>query len=139
MYHLEGLLSEADVVRLCAEVLVDPVTDQVVVGPPDATARVVEVAPLPGVTDGAARELERVASVLGLPPLRVATARRYELSGDLDEVDIGVLTARLLANPTIERSHGGELAPSFSPGPGRRCRRRFRCGWPVWTTGSWPS
>ena len=115
VYHLEGLLSEADVIRLCAEVLVDPVTDELVVGSPDATARVVEVSPLPGVTDGAARELERAASVLGLPPLRAATTRRYELSGDLDEADVGVLTARLLANPTIERSHGGELAPSFSP------------------------
>ncbi|MYI55855.1 MAG: phosphoribosylformylglycinamidine synthase, partial [Acidimicrobiia bacterium] len=115
VYHVEGLLSEADVVRLCTEVLVDPVTDEVAVGAADATAQVVEVAPLAGVTDGAARELERAAAVLGLPPLRAATARRYELSGELDEADIEVLTARLLANPTIERSHGGELAPSFSP------------------------
>ena len=115
VYHLEGLLSEADVARLCAEVLVDPVTDEVVVGLPDTTAQVVEVAPLAGVTDGAARELERAAAVLELPPLRAATARRYELAGDLDEADIGILMARLLANPTIERSHSGELAPSFSP------------------------
>ncbi len=115
VYHLEGLLGEADVDRLCAEVLVDPVTDEVVVGAPAGGARVVEVAPLPGVTDGAARELERAAAVLGLPPLRAATARRYELSGELDEADIRILTARLLANPTIERSHSGELAPSFSP------------------------
>ena len=115
VYHLEGLLSAADVARLCAEVLVDPVTDEVVVGKPDGTARVVEVAPIAGVTDGAARELERAAAVLGLPPLRAATARRYELSGDLDDADIAVLTRRLLANPTIERSGRGELAPAFSP------------------------
>ena len=115
VYHIEGVLSDADVARLCAEVLVDPVTDEVVVGTLNVTGRVVEVAPLPGVTDGAARELERAATVLGLPPLRAATARRYELSGDLDEADIDILTARLLANPTIERSRSGELAPSFSP------------------------
>ena len=115
VYHLEGLLSDADVARLCAEALVDPVTDEVVVGTPDVTARVVEVAPIAGVTDGAARELERAAAVLGLPPLRVATARRYELSGDLDEADLAVLTRRVLANPTIERSGSGELEPSFAP------------------------
>ena len=115
VYHLEGRLSAADVARLCADVLVDPVTDEVVVGTPEGTARVVEVAPIAGVTDGAARELERAAAVLGLPSLRAATARRYELSGDLDDADIAILTRRLLANPTIERSGSGELAPAFSP------------------------
>ena len=115
VYHLDGQLSSADVGRLCAEVLVDPVTDEVTVGEPAAAGRVVEVAPIAGVTDGAARELERAAAVLGLPSLRAATARRYELSGDLDDDDVAVLTQRLLANPTIERSGSGELAPSFSP------------------------
>ena len=127
VYHLEGSLGAADVARLCAEVLVDPVTDEVVIGGPsgaereaaagaaDGEDRVVEVAPLAGVTDGAARELERAAAVLGLPPLRAATARRYELSGDLDDGAVEVLTRRLLANPTIECSGPGELAPAFSP------------------------
>ena len=115
VYHLEGPISGADVERLCAEVLVDPVTDEVVLGAPGAAARVVEVAPLAGVTDGAARQLERAAAVLGLPPLRAATARRYELGGDLDDADIATLTQRLLANPTIECSGNGELAPTFSP------------------------
>ena len=115
VYHVEGRLSDADVARLCAEVLVDPVTDEVIIGAPDATSRVVEVAALAGVTDSAARELERAAAVLGLPRLRAATARRYELSGDLDDAGIATLTQRLLANPTIERSGSGELAPAFSP------------------------
>ncbi len=115
VYHLEGPLSDADVARLCSEVLVDPVTDGAIVGEPDVAARAVEVAPLPGVTDGAARELERAAAVLSLPPLRVATARRYELSGDIDEADLTVLTQRLLTNPTIECSGIGELEPSFAP------------------------
>ena len=115
VYHLEGRLSSTDVDRICAEVLVDPVTDEVVLGTRDTAARVVEVAPIAGVTDSAARELERAAAVLGLPPLRAATARRYELIGEIDEPGVEVLTRRLLANPTIERSGGGELAPAFSP------------------------
>ena len=115
VYHLDGHLTTGDIERLCREVLVDPVTDHAVVGPPAAGPHVVEVAPVAGVTDPAARELERAAATLGLGPLRAATARRYELSGDLDDADVAVLTRRLLANPTIERSSRGELAPAFSP------------------------
>ena len=115
VYHLDGCLSPADVDRLCCEVLVDPVTDTAVVGPPPAAPQVVEVAPVAGVTDPVARELERAAATLGLGPLRAATARRYELRGDLDNDDIDLLTHRLLANPTIEHSSRGELAPAFSP------------------------
>ena len=115
VYHLDGRLSPADVDRLCREVLVDAVTDTAVVGPPPAAPQVVEVAPVAGVTDPAARELERAAATLGLGPLRAATARRYELRGDLDDDDIDVLIHRLLANPTIEHSSRGELAPAFSP------------------------
>ena len=115
VYYLDGHLDPDDVDRLCREVLVDPMTDAVVVGPPLASAQVVEVAPIAGVTDPAARELERAAATLGLGPLRAATARRYELSGDLDDADVAVLTRRLLANPTIERSSPRELAPAFSP------------------------
>ncbi len=115
VYHLDGNLTPADIERLCREVLVDPVTDYAVVGPPAAAPHVVEVAPVAGVTDPAARELERAAATLGLGPLRAATARRYELSGDLDDIDVALLTRRLLANPTIERSGRGELAPAFSP------------------------
>ena len=115
VYHLDGCLSPADVDRLCCEVLVDPVTDTAVVGPPPAAPQVVEVAPVAGVTDPVARELERAAATLGLRPLRAATARRYELRGDLDDDDIDVLIHRLLANPTIEHSSRGELAPAFSP------------------------
>ena len=132
VYHLEGLLGEDDVARLCGEVLVDPVTDEVVVGTPDAGTWVVEVAPLPGVTDGPARELERAAAVLGLPPLRAATARRYELSGELDDTDLEILTVRLLANPTIEaqpqRRAGAVVLAHLGSGAGRPAGAAGRSG-----------
>lgn len=122
VYHIQGHLNSEDFARICDEILVDPVTDEVVVGPPVYTGQVVEVAPLPGVTDVTARELERAAEVLGLAPLQVATARRYELNGDLSDTDIGVLTKRLLANSTIERSSTSQLEPVFSPPVERRLR-----------------
>jgi len=115
VHHLDGRVSDEDVQRLCAEVLVDPVVDSVLIGSvPVPEGRAVEVAPMPGVTDADARELERAARELGLPDLRVATARRYDLVGQLDDNDVAMITRRLLANDTIEHSVEGELAPEFA-------------------------
>lgn len=115
VHHVDGDLSDDDVERLCSEVLVDPVVDTVKIGlHPQAEGRAVEVAPMPGVTDSDARELEQAARLLGLPPVRVATARRYDLVGHLDDNDVAVLTRRLLANDTIEHALEGELPPEFA-------------------------
>ncbi len=115
VHHVRGELSEAELERLCTEVLVDPVVDvHTIDAPTTAGGRVVEVAPMPGVTDGDARELERAAGELGLPSIDVATARRYELHGDLTDDDVARITRRLLANDTIEHSHHGEMEPEFA-------------------------
>ncbi|MEQ8841303.1 MAG: phosphoribosylformylglycinamidine synthase subunit PurL [Acidimicrobiales bacterium] len=115
VYHLAGDISADEVEQLCASVLVDPVVDRHTVGAPShPEGRVVEVAPMAGVTDQDARELERAAQELGLPAIQVSTARRYDLVGDLDDADVATLTRRLLANDTIERSIEGELAPVFA-------------------------
>jgi phosphoribosylformylglycinamidine synthase len=115
VYHVEGEIDRAEVEELCAAVLVDPVVDRHSVGAaPPPQGRAVEVAPMPGVTDSDARELERAAAQLGFPTIQVSTARRYDLVGDLDDTDVAVLTRRLLANDTIERSTEGELTPSFA-------------------------
>ena len=114
VHYLDGDLTAADIDRLCSEVLVDPVVDEVIVGPPPPTDNtVVEVVPRPGVTDTAARELERAALALGLPPVRALTARHYELIGDLDEDAISTISRRLLANETIEMHSSGHLEPCF--------------------------
>lgn len=115
VYHVEGDVSTADVERLCISVLVDPVVDRHSIDEvPAPEGRAVEVAPMAGVTDQDARELERAAAQLGLPPIQVSTARRYDLVGDLDDTAVAVLTRRLLANDTIERSTEGELDPVFA-------------------------
>ena len=116
VHYLSGDLSADDVERLCREVLVDPVVDEVAVGSPSPTPHpAVEVAPRPGVTDTEARELERAAAALDLPPVRASTARRYELIGDLDEGEISTISRRLLANETIEVHSLGVTEPSFDP------------------------
>ena len=115
VYHLDGEIDHAAVTRLCAEVLVDPVVDVAFTGAaPPPEGRAVEVAPMAGVTDTDARELERAATQLGLPAIQVSTARRFDLIGNLDDTDVATITHRLLANDTIERSTEGELAPIFA-------------------------
>ena len=115
VHHIRGDLLGEQIQRLCDEVLVDPVIDHCSIGAyPVTIGHSVEVAPRPGVTDADARELERAAAQLDLPPIEVATARRYDLIGDLTDHDIAVLSQRLLANDTIEHFALGELAPEFA-------------------------
>lgn len=116
VYLLSPDPGEAATARLVEEVLADPVTETASVGgyPPGAPdedgAVVVEVGPLPGVTDVEARQLERAAAHLGLGELRASTATRYELVGeDLGPEAVARLAAAVLANPTIERFAIGEL------------------------------
>jgi len=120
VYYLQGDLSMEETDRLSREVLVDPVVDEVTMGSPlPASHPVVEVAPRPGVTDVEARELERAAAALGLPPVRASTARRYELIGDLDEAAVSAISRRLLANEIIELHSLGAGQPCFdSPASG---------------------
>ena len=120
VYYLQGDLPADDIDLLSREVLVDPVVNEVTVGSPSPTSHpVVEVAPRPGVTDVEARELERAAAALGLPPVRASTARRYELIGDLDEAAVSAISRQLLANEIIELHSLGTVQPCFdSPASG---------------------
>jgi len=121
VYHLRGELQRSDAERLCRELLVDPVLDSAVIEQLDdgacnearAQPTAVEVAALPGVTDVAAREIERAAQELGLPQVRATTARRYVLDGTLSAADTALAVRRVLANPTIERWARDRLSPVF--------------------------
>lgn len=116
VYHLDAVdgLARNDVDRLCREVLVDPVVAEYSIDDvPAAVGRAIEVAALPGVTDIEARELERAAQQLQIADLRVSTAVRYDLIGDLDDRAVAVITRRLLANDTIEQSCEGPLPATF--------------------------
>ena len=115
MHHVDGDLTSDQLAQLCDQVLVDPVVDTSVIdGVTPAEGRVVEVALMPGATDPDARELEQAARNLGLLDIRVVTARRYDLIGELSDTDVATLTRRLLANDTIEISTEGELPAEFA-------------------------
>ncbi len=104
--------------RLCAVLLADPVTEEAHWGDsgddPHADTHQVEVAFRPGVTDVAARELERSIREMGLPPLRVATGIRYLIEGELAQEELRALARRLLSNATIQHFRLGPIAPTFA-------------------------
>lgn len=115
VHHLDGPLTAVDVDRVCREVLVDPVVDVHVIGDaPTVAGRVIEVIARPGVTDAAARALERATSELGLADVRAVSVRRYELCGPVSDDDLAVVARRLLANDTIELYVEGQHRPDFS-------------------------
>ncbi|MBU3684698.1 MAG: phosphoribosylformylglycinamidine synthase, partial [Phycisphaerales bacterium] len=127
VYLLEGELSAADVERIAGELLADPVTQVASVvrlgapaqGPLDA---IVEVHPLPGVTDPAAQSVEDAVRALFGLEVRVRTGDRYDLAG-IDAESARALGARALANPVIHGIHLEAWHPaSFPAGHARELR-----------------
>ncbi len=112
---------------LCALLLVDPVTESArVTSLPhtrsdekssqfalNSAEHIVEVALRPGVTDVAARVLERGAAELGIRSLEAATATQYRLTGGLSEEELHRVARGLLCNDTIERYSLGAVEPVF--------------------------
>ncbi len=116
--HSGETFSTERIDRLCAFLLADPVTETALVidlsrDEPAADGHVIEVALRPGVTDMAARELERGAAELGIRGIEAATATRYELLGDLSTHDLHRLAQGLFCNDTIEQYSLGPIAPQF--------------------------
>jgi len=122
LYFLSKHPGEDALNQLCSALLADPVTQQARwwvlseadVAPSDPALRVIEVAYRPGVTDLAARELERGMAELGWSDIQAATGMRYELEGDLSEEDLRRLARQLLCNDTVQHFTLGPIPPHFS-------------------------
>jgi phosphoribosylformylglycinamidine synthase II len=106
---IEGDLTAADVERLAATVLADPVTESFTaaeVGTSQLTPglsglpTVVRVLPRPGVTDPAAETAKDALTLVGLKPLAVRSVRKYWLP-TLPEADAKRLAWSLLASEAI--------------------------------------
>ncbi len=106
---IEGDLTAADVERLAATVLADPVTESFTVTAVDAASppagpaglpTVVRVLPRPGVTDPAAETAKDAFALVGLKPLAVRSVRKYWLAA-LPEADAKRLAWSLLASEAI--------------------------------------
>jgi len=126
LYFLRGSLSAAELARLCAELLVDPVTQRASWGavtdaqpiqPTPVGAMRVEVGLLPGVTDSVAENIMARASLLGIAGLQAAaSAQSYLLfsgpiDGPLGEPTVHTIAKRLLCNEVIQYYQLGYLIP----------------------------
>ncbi|MCA9567509.1 MAG: phosphoribosylformylglycinamidine synthase subunit PurL [Myxococcales bacterium] len=125
VFFVEGTTPREDVERLAREVLCDDVIETFAVGtadgpvvPTPAGRHVLEIAPRPGVTDAEAETLLRAAAIVGIPGVeRTATARRYELEGDLAPRALERLAAGTLANDVVQHwAIDDVLPPSFPAG-----------------------
>ncbi|MCB9139317.1 MAG: phosphoribosylformylglycinamidine synthase subunit PurL [Caldilineaceae bacterium] len=115
LYFLEENPGAELLQQLCTFLLADPVTESASwdVRPADKGVHVIEVAPRPGVTDVAARELRRGMQEIGLPDCDVTTGTRYELTGDLTDAKLHLLAEKLLCNATIQHFRIGPIFPQF--------------------------
>jgi phosphoribosylformylglycinamidine synthase len=118
LYFLAAHLETAQIEQLCALLLADPVTEVATWSTPSQAGggsepAVIEVAFRPGVTDVPARELARGMVEIGLPACEVATAKRYEVQGNLSEADLRKLARGLLCNETVEHYSLGPIHPQF--------------------------
>ncbi len=113
LVFLEGDLDAAALGSL-HQFLVDPLLQEgpwsVPLGPG------VEVAFLPGVTDGAATTMMRAASRLGVTVSAAATGRRIEFGRGVDRDHADAIVRRVVANPVIERWSFGPIDPVFHAG-----------------------
>lgn len=116
LFLLDGELDAPTVVDLAQRLLVDPLTERVVVrraGEPPAglsTARAVEVHPRPGVMDPTAETALTELRGRGYPVAAVRTGRRYIATGTASDAELAAAAARVLANDCIE-----EIVPGLAP------------------------
>jgi phosphoribosylformylglycinamidine synthase len=114
---IEGELSRADVERLAATLLADPVTESFVadqlgadrlVAPLDGLPTVVHVLPKAGVTDPAGLSAQAAAAALG-HRVAIRSLRKYWLP-PLEAAAVERLAGRMLANDAIQDVVAGPLA-----------------------------
>ena len=119
VYLVEADLTEQQADRLLAQLLTDPAREMGLEGAEqsDPSDVIIEVHPLPGVMDPAARTVEQAAtSLLGLPPgsIRVSTGWRFDIAG-ATAAGAMTLATQSLANSVIEHIHAEPWLPDVLP------------------------
>jgi phosphoribosylformylglycinamidine synthase II len=123
LFFLEGMLTRLTAEAVASGLLVDPVTETATVlgeddqptSPPAELS--VEVHLKPGVMDPVAESTLAELRAEGYAVDLVRTARRYVLTGPIDEAEVLAAVARVLANDCIERVVLGTAGIEPAPKP----------------------
>lgn len=116
-FLIQGRLHRADVDRIGNEFLAEPVVEQTVIAengdsafdqPPAGTQTLINVMPLPGVTDSEAESALLAIKQLGFDVDAVGTVRKYWIS-ELSAEQQTLLCEKLLCNDSIEMIVAGKL------------------------------
>ena len=106
LYYLTGQLNSSQIDQLTRQLLIDPVTQEVVLSQKpenSVTAHLVDIFFHSGVTDTLAESVLIGASMLGITTLEhVETGRRYIFDKRLSEEEVRYITGALLYNPVIQ-------------------------------------
>ncbi|MFQ3645749.1 MAG: phosphoribosylformylglycinamidine synthase subunit PurL [Anaerolinea sp.] len=105
IYFIHGSLSAEELRHIANELLADDVVETYMIGlPPAPNGHIIEVTPLPGVTDPVAESLQRALHQFGFHQvMQTATGQRYEIAGELSLDELDQLARGVLSNPVIHR------------------------------------
>ncbi len=124
VYNITGDISEAEIERICQELLVDKISQCYSINPSYATVTkthefIVEVAYNPGVMDPVEESTLKGIRDLGIEGVRsVRTAKKYILKGKISPSQLKTISEKLLYNKLIQHitkspSHFVTKSPDF--------------------------
>ncbi|MGE4286062.1 MAG: phosphoribosylformylglycinamidine synthase subunit PurL [Phycisphaerae bacterium] len=119
VFLIESDFDEAFAMRVAGELLTDSVCEKCFIGrSPEQEGperRVIEVHLKSGVTDSVAGSVQMAIADMGKAVGSVRTAKKYVITGNVDEEHIATITRRVLANDCIEEVIYGQGAEPPSP------------------------
>jgi len=118
VYLLEGKIDEKDVLRICRELLADPIVGEYSYQetPPPADARLVEVAYNPGVMDPVEDSVKKGIRDLGITTVEaVRTAKKYLLWGEFPGDTLQSICDKLLVNSVVQHIVARKEAVALPP------------------------
>ncbi len=118
VYLLEGRLDEKDLLRICRELLTDPIVEEYSYQekPVPADARLVEVAYNPGVMDPVEDSVRKGIADLGITSVTaVRTAKKYLLWGDFSGDTLQSICDKLLVNSVVQHIVAKKEAMALPP------------------------
>jgi phosphoribosylformylglycinamidine synthase PurS subunit len=118
IYLLEGDLDEADINKICQELLADPVIHEYSYSeaPPPQGSHLIEVAYNPGVIDPMEESVRKGIRDLGITTVEsVRTAKKYLLWGELSDEAFHSICDKLLVNSVIQHAVTKREAISVPP------------------------